>query len=270
MAVRLEYPDVDTMIKQTLPALWATCDEKPDRWTVTSFPWKILQFVAGDLRLVNDFVFDLLRQTIGSTTCPEIKLKSFNMLTASMDRVECDPAQFQTILLANIKWKPGRSASVLRSCAALCAYTAILHQKVQVTPSNVDIYAGAFLHLVEDEIVNSRLAAIRALKRCLLVAKPSNLDSVITSKFDPVSTTFEIVFKISAFYLAMMGRLNDVSKDVRQGVMAGLRDVFLHWRKKGSPSQVMEKKFIDMIKVLSRDDDLPSKTYAEGKKRVLI
>lgn len=60
-----------------------------------------------------------------------------------------------------------------------------------------------------------------------------------------------------------MGRLNDVSKDVRQGVMTGLRDVFIHWRRQGSP-YVMEKKFTDLVRVLSRDDDLPSKTFADG------
>lgn len=60
-----------------------------------------------------------------------------------------------------------------------------------------------------------------------------------------------------------MGRLNDVSKDVRQGVMSGLRDVFIHWRRQGSP-YAMEKKFTDLVRVLSRDDDLPSKTFADG------
>ncbi len=60
-----------------------------------------------------------------------------------------------------------------------------------------------------------------------------------------------------------MGRLNDVSKDVRQGVMSGLRDVFIVWRRQGYP-YVMEKKFTDLVRVLSRDDDLPSKTFADG------
>ena len=261
MAVRLEYPDVDTMVKQKLPDLWATCNEKPDKWTSNSFHWKMLQFVAGDLRLVNEFVFDLLVQTIASTTCPEIKLKSFNLLTASMERVECDPAQFQCILLANIKWKPGRSASVLRSCVALCAFTAILHNKIEITPSNVDVYADAFLHLVEDEIVNSRLTAIRVLKRCLLVGKPANLDTILTSK---LQFKVHFVSVTITLFAALMGRLNDVSK----GVMAGLRDAFLNWRKEGSPHQVMEKRFIELTRILSRDDDLPSKTYAEGKLRL--
>ena len=67
MAVRLDYPDVDTMVKQKLPKLWETCEEKPDKWTSNSFHWKMLQFVAGDLRLVNEFVFDLLVKTIAST-----------------------------------------------------------------------------------------------------------------------------------------------------------------------------------------------------------
>lgn len=61
-----------------------------------------------------------------------------------------------------------------------------------------------------------------------------------------------------------MGRLNDVSKDVRHGVMSGLKDVFLLWRQQNSSHQ-MEKKFIELVRVLSRDDDLPSKTFAEGK-----
>jgi hypothetical protein len=45
--------------------------------------------------------------------------------------------------------------------------------------------------------------------------------------------------------------------------MTGLRDVFIHWRRQGSP-YVMEKKFTDLVRVLSRDDDLPSKTFADG------
>lgn len=60
-----------------------------------------------------------------------------------------------------------------------------------------------------------------------------------------------------------MGRLNDVSKDVRHGVMVGLKDVFLLWRQDNSPHP-MEKKFIELVRVLSRDDDLPSKSFAEG------
>lgn len=66
----------------------------------------------------------------------------------------------------------------------------------------------------------------------------------------------------------MMGRLNDISKEIRHGVMSGLRDVFLHWRNQGSPLTA-EKKFIDLVRVLSRDDDLPSQQYAEGKTKPL-
>lgn len=62
---------------------------------------------------------------------------------------------------------------------------------------------------------------------------------------------------------ALMGRLNDISKDVRQGAMAGLRDVFIHWRAQGA-SCAMETKFVDLVRVLALDDDLPSKTFADG------
>lgn len=61
----------------------------------------------------------------------------------------------------------------------------------------------------------------------------------------------------------MMGRLNDISKDVRHGVMSGLKDIFLQWRKQGCSHQ-LEKKFIELVRVLSRDEDLPSKTFAES------
>ena len=71
------------------------------------------------------------------------------------------------------------------------------------------------------------------------------------------------IYLIIGFLLALMGRLNDVSKDIRQGVMSGLRDVFIVWRRQGYP-YVMEKKFTDLVRVLSRDDDLPSKTFADG------
>ncbi len=53
-----------------------------------------------------------------------------------------------------------------------------------------------------------------------------------------------------------MGRLNDVSKDIRQGVMSGLRDVFIVWRRQGYP-YLMQKKFTDLVRVLSRDDGSP-------------
>lgn len=112
MAVRLEYPNVETMIQQRLPTLLSS-EGEPGQWTTTSPSWKILQFVAGDMKMIDGYVFDLLRQTIGSTQNPEVKLKSFNMLTASMDHLQSiDPAQLQAISLASVKWKPGQSASV--------------------------------------------------------------------------------------------------------------------------------------------------------------
>ena len=67
----------------------------------------------------------------------------------------------------------------------------------------------------------------------------------------------------------LMGRLNDISKDVRHEVMSGLRDVILSWRKArpGLPEgyQGYEKKFTDLVRVFSRDDDdPPSQTFARG------
>ena len=121
VAVRLKFPDVDSMIRERLPVLWTSFEEPIDKWTTTTLAWKILQFLAGDLQLINNYVFDLICQTIISTSSPEIRLKSFNLLTASMEKVECNPAHLEAILLLNIKWKSGRCASVLRSCAALCA-----------------------------------------------------------------------------------------------------------------------------------------------------
>lgn len=169
------------MIRQRLPVLWTNFEEPIDKWTTSTLSWKILQFVANDMKIVNDYVFDLIRQTIVSSSSPEIKLKCFNMLTASMEKVECDPANLEVILLTNIKWKPGRSASVLRSCAALCTYAAITHRKLDITQSNINVFTDCLLPLVEDEVVNTRLAAIRILKRCLLIGRPTKLDSVLTS-----------------------------------------------------------------------------------------
>lgn len=63
-----------------------------------------------------------------------------------------------------------------------------------------------------------------------------------------------------------MDRLNDISKDVRHGVTIGLQNFFLECRLQGS-SHSMEQKFIQLVRVLSRDDDLPSKTFAEGLKK---
>ncbi|XP_057370064.1 uncharacterized protein LOC130690853 [Daphnia carinata] len=241
VASRLSYSNINSMIQQKLPSLLSEAD--PSKWTITSSSWKILQFIARDMKMIDNFIFDLLCQTIAATQCPEIKLKSFNMLTGSMDHVQCtDPAQFQVMLLANVKWKPGRSASVLRSSAALCAYAAVQHHKLEIIPSNIDVIANSFVDLVEDEAINTRLAAIRIIQRCLIAGRPANLDSILTT---------------------LMGRLNDISKDVRQGAMTGLRDVFIHWRGQGAPC-AMETKFIDLVRVLARDDDLPSKTFADG------
>jgi hypothetical protein len=181
MAVRLEYPNVETMIQQRLPAL-LTSEGEPGQWTTTSPSWRILQFVAGELKMIDSYVFDLLRQTISSNPNPEVKLKSFNMLTASMEHLQSiDPAQLQAILLASVKWKPGRSASVLRSSAALCAYAAIHHRKLEIIPSNLNTMADSFVDLVEDEVVNTRLAAIKILQHCLFAGRPTNLDSILTS-----------------------------------------------------------------------------------------
>lgn len=181
MAVRLEYPNVETMIQQRLPAL-LTSEGEPGQWATTSPSWRILQFVAGEMKIIDGYVFDLLRQTISSNQNPEVKLKSFNMLTASMEHLQCiDPAQIQAILLASVKWKPGRSASVLRSSAALCAYAAVHHRKLEILPSNIDAISDSFVDLVEDEVVNTRLAAIKILHRCLFAGRPTNTDSILTS-----------------------------------------------------------------------------------------
>ena len=134
--------------------------------------------------MIDGYVFDLLRQTIGSTENPEVKLKSFNMLTAYMDHLQnIDPAQLQSVLLASVKWKPGRSASVLRCSAVLCSYAAIHHKKLEIIPSNINIIADSFVDLVEDETVNTRLAAIKILQQCLFLGRPNNVDSILTSIF---------------------------------------------------------------------------------------
>lgn len=174
------------MIRHQLPILWTTFQELPDEWTPSSLPWNILQFVAGDMKIINSFIFDCIQDTINTTKSPEIKLKSFNLLTTSMERIECDSKKLQTLLLANVKWKAGRSASVLRSSVALCAYTAISHQKLEIIPSNLDTFVEAFLPLVEDEILGTRLAAIQILIKFLL-GRPTQLDTILTSNFSNAS-----------------------------------------------------------------------------------
>lgn len=183
IAANLQFADISTMIRQRLPDLWTTFEEPPDKWTATSLPWKIIQFVAGEMKIVNPFIFDQIHQTINFTTYPDMKLKCFNLLTASMERIECDSEQLQSLLLTNVKWKPGRSASVLRSCVTLCAYAAITQHKIEIVPSNLNVFVESFLPLVEDEITSTRLATIRILKHCLLlgVGQPTKLDAVFTS-----------------------------------------------------------------------------------------
>lgn len=54
-----------------------------------------------------------------------------------------------------------------------------------IDTDNVNAYVDSFLPLVEDEVAQTRLAAARVLKRCLMLAGPSSLakvDSVLSSK----------------------------------------------------------------------------------------
>lgn len=73
---------------------------------------------------------------------------------------------------------------MLRSSAALCAYTAILCGRLKIEAENVDCYVDSFLHLVEDEVAQTRLAAVRVLGRCLMLVSRvplAKMDSVLSS-----------------------------------------------------------------------------------------
>ncbi len=69
-----------------------------------------------------------------------------------------------------LKWRAGRSAAVLRSSATLCACMALQHGRLVMDASNVEFYVDSFLPLVEDEVIQTRLSAVRVLQRCLLLA----------------------------------------------------------------------------------------------------
>lgn len=97
------FSSVKNMFQQRLPTLWTSWGmEAPEKWTGTSCSsWRLLQYIARDLKLVDGYVFGLLCQTISSTQVPEIKLKCLNILTASMDHLiadECDPATLRSLL----------------------------------------------------------------------------------------------------------------------------------------------------------------------------
>lgn len=60
-----------------------------------------------------------------------------------------------------------------------------------------------------------------------------------------------------------MGRLNDSSREVRQESIAGLGDVFLHWRSQGAALSE-EENFIGLLRILSKDEDKITQCSAEG------
>lgn len=106
MASRLGYSDIKTMFQQRLPHWWASKElGAPSNWKEASNqPWRVLQFVAQDLKLIDGYVFGLLQETITSTKVPEIKLKAINILTASMDHLDsnqCDPDVLRSLLQVN-------------------------------------------------------------------------------------------------------------------------------------------------------------------------
>ena len=99
----MTFGDVKIMFEKRLPMLWDSWKlETPDKWRDPSCTsWRLLQFVAKDLKLIDGFVFELLRQTVASTQVPEIKLKCFNILTASMDHLSVgqhDAANLRSML----------------------------------------------------------------------------------------------------------------------------------------------------------------------------
>lgn len=147
---------------------------------MTSSPWRILSFIASDLKAIDGFTFGLLRRVIETTPSAEMKLKSFNMLTAAMNDLECESPDLQSLLLANLKWKAGRSASVLRSSVALCAVTALECKKIQLNKENAEAWANVLQYIIEDELTNTRLMALKILKHCLISSQLANKDKFIS------------------------------------------------------------------------------------------
>lgn len=179
LASKCDYPNAFTMIHAKLPSLWKY--EEPEKWDTSSPPWRILSFIAGELKAINGFVFDLLLRTIETTPQAEIKLKSFNMLTGAMETLECEPYQLQLVLLTNLKWKAGRTASVLRSSVALCALTALKTGRLQMDKENANVWADVLHYLIEDELTNTRLTVLKILKICLTSGMFDNRDKILPS-----------------------------------------------------------------------------------------
>lgn len=106
LSKKIGYTESRIMFQQRLPQWWASRGlEEPNKWTGPSnHAWRVLHFIALDLKLIDGYVFKLLIETISSTQVPEIKLKSLNILTGSMDYIdpiECDSAALRSLLQAS-------------------------------------------------------------------------------------------------------------------------------------------------------------------------
>jgi len=106
IAKKLGYTESRSMFQQRLPQWWASRGlEEPNKWTgASSHAWRVLHFIALDLKLIDGYVFKLLIETVSSTQVPEIKLKSLNILTVSMDYIDpikSDSAALRSLLQAS-------------------------------------------------------------------------------------------------------------------------------------------------------------------------
>ena len=70
------------------------------------------------------------------------------------------------------------------------------------------------------------------------------------------------------FFLALLGRLNDVSKQLRHDALYALRDIFIHLRASSGGRHSSETKFVHLVAVLSSDEDEPSSQKAAKSKFV--
>lgn len=172
----LNYSNETSLIQEKLSTILSRFVAVED-WNTESIPWRILQSAMQYLEEVNDLHFDIFQKLISSSSVPEIRLKSFNMLTESMSKLR--PNQNQDVqsklwllIRSNLQWKSGRTSAVIRSSASLCLELAFHHHVLDIRTDIVEDYLQVILPLAEDETISTRKTACALLQHCCLMNQP--------------------------------------------------------------------------------------------------
>jgi len=251
IADHFTYANETNLIQERLLNLLSRF-EAVKQWNVDSTPLRILQSAMKHLEVASDSHLDIFHELISSSADAEIKLKSFNMLTELMPKLEPSQNQDRTskiwlLIRSNLQWKSGRTAAVVRCSAALCLQFAFNHQVLDIGPDSVEDYLLMILPLVEDETVSTRKTACTLLQHCCLMTQP-------IPKIQLMDAAFQ----------CLMGRLNDVSREIRQLAVLTSRCILNHWKEIGCIQAKYVQEFTRLLRILVREEDKSIRDASEG------